>query len=141
MHSSALFLLPALLAATVSAQEISADVLVYNAADCGENPNNPNLVSIDLKVFKGTETKIVNGKRVSSCMYSLIDVNSWKMKEGKYSVHIDENSIPDGCEMIFFDGAPDDDELNQGDCWSFTRRVPSDGKCTSLSLGPRFGST
>ncbi|KAF2201914.1 hypothetical protein GQ43DRAFT_17407 [Delitschia confertaspora ATCC 74209] len=73
-------------------------------------------------------------------MYSRIAVPNWPTNgEGSYSVHVDESTIPEGCQWVFFSGAPDDDQVNQGECFNFYRRVPSEGKCTSLSLAPRFG--
>lgn len=139
MHRSALWAI--LAASTASAQELLATVIVYNADDCGANPNNPDLVSLNIEVFKDvSEIKKVDGQVQSACMYSQIDVPDWPQNgEGLYDLHVDENSIPDSCELVVFNGAPTDDKADQGECWAFYRRVPSDAKCTSLLLPPKFG--
>ncbi|KAF2280122.1 uncharacterized protein EI97DRAFT_439187 [Westerdykella ornata] len=137
-----LILLNALVAVTgVSAQDVLADVMVYNSESCGKDANDPNLVSSGITVFKDvSEIKVVDGKPNGACMRQLWSVPGFEEENGQYNLHIDENTIPEDCEMVFYVELPAGSSSSGPDnCATFVRRVPSADACTTVSLRKEFG--
>lgn len=142
MHMSIFFTLSALLSASLtSAQEVLAEVMIYGAEDCGKDPNNPDLVSQSITVFKDvSEIKVVDGKPQGGCMSAMSEVPDWPTNsQGQYLLSVDENTIPKDCSLVVYTDLPDDAESGPGVCGIFYRRVPSDGTCTSFNIKPHFG--
>jgi hypothetical protein len=84
---------------------------------------------------------MVDGQPNGACMKSIWAVPGWPTNgEGLYDLHVDENTVPEECELILYKDLPADSGASgQSICATFYRRVPSDGKCTSVLIGPEFG--
>lgn len=137
MFSSALLACAGLFVASTSAQESLADLIFYNSETCGDDANDPNLLSFEFSVLDKVE--IVDGEKTAACTYQTIDIDGWTQEGGRYQAYLDQAYIPPDCEVVIFSGPPIDEELNRGACFSFDRRVPSDNKCAFVSLNPTFG--
>ena len=132
--------LAALLAATNTVAQVTfADVWIYGSEKCADDAFG---VSASLAIWEDSlVTAGENGGFQGSCGFAYIDVDgSWPQNsQGNYDVHIDSSSVPAGCQMIFYSGAPIDDAVSQGDCWAFNQLVPSGTNCPSVTLPGKFG--
>jgi hypothetical protein len=142
MKTSVLLIQALLAASSVSAQEVLAEVFCYNADDCGADANNPDLISSSITVFKDvSEIKVEDGKANGACMKQIWEVPGWPTNTGgEYDVRIDNNDVPEGCELVFYKEIPAGaGTTGKENCATFYRRVPSANSCTTVTVGKEFG--
>ncbi|RYP32496.1 hypothetical protein DL767_005185 [Monosporascus sp. MG133] len=95
-----------LFAASARAQEFK-EIALYSASDCGDDPNNLEILSTQLQV------ELVDGGQGSSgCMQATIDMPNWPVTdEAKYSVWVDTGDIEDDCQLLFYNFLSSNEEL------------------------------
>jgi len=132
--------LSALLSATMTAgQTLFAEVFIYETEKCADDPFG---TSLGLKIFEESlVTAGPDGGFQGSCTYANLELGGDFPVDssGNYLAHVDAASVPEGCEMIFFRGAPIDDAVSQGECWAFNSLTESGTSCSTVALPKKFG--
>ncbi|RYP85302.1 hypothetical protein DL770_005048 [Monosporascus sp. CRB-9-2] len=95
-----------LFAASARAQEFK-DIALYSASDCGDDPNNLEILSTQLSV-----ELIDGGEGSSGCMQAAIDLPNWPVTDsGRYRVWVETGEIEHDCQLLFYNFLNSNEEL------------------------------
>lgn len=134
MHPLSILTLQAILAASVAAQDTIADIWVYSTDKCKDEAFSG---SLDLSLYESN--KVLTGEKWT-CMYAQTDLVGFEDSGTQYTIYVDENTIPDDCSLVLYQGAPRDDSLNQGECQTYYATISNkDGGCVETKIAKEFG--
>ncbi|OTA80576.1 hypothetical protein M434DRAFT_401696 [Hypoxylon sp. CO27-5] len=123
-----------LLAIPIMAQETLKDFDIFSGPTCGQNASE---LSITLEVFpdkKGNDQDFI-----TQCRRADVNLKKWPSTNTQYNIFIDTTPIDDGCRLIFYTGAPEEDDYDTSACFQFYRAVDQGSGCAQLFIPQRFG--
>ncbi|KAI1075905.1 hypothetical protein F5B20DRAFT_558347 [Whalleya microplaca] len=114
-----------------AANEVS--FTAWSSKDCGTDTSKAfTEQSHEIRTWKTTPKTI-------KCATTTIEWGSWPQENGKYTTFIDSGKIKDKCQLIFYNGAPNDDDSKESRCFTPYRSLDSTSGCASVSLPKKYG--
>lgn len=103
-----------LFAAGANSQDGAINFDVYSVSDCGDDPNNLEVLSTQLTLEPPS-----GDSGWSECMETSIDLSNWPVTdEGKYSIWVDTNTLDNDCELTFYQYLDQSEQKRY--VWQFT---------------------
>ncbi|KAI0108744.1 hypothetical protein F4776DRAFT_667884 [Hypoxylon sp. NC0597] len=123
-----------LLAIPATAQETLKDFDVFSGPTCGQNASE---LSITLEVFPNKQGN--DQDFITQCRKADVNLKKWPTTNSQYNIFIDTTPIDDGCRLIFYTGAPEEDDYGTSACFQFYRAVDQGSGCAQLFIPQKFG--
>jgi len=129
------FLTPllSLLAIPTAAEDVLRTFDLFGDPGCGANATAETL-TMDNVVDESAADYL------SACHVASIGVPSWPMKNGLYNQVFLEASaaVKDGCQLVFYNPPPLDDDINKRGCFQFYRAINHNSGCANVPIGEQF---
>lgn len=123
-----------LLASLTTAQEVFKTFNIFSASDCGVNASE---LSGSLTVFPPKQND--SNSFITDCSDTYIGWPDWPTSNGQYQIWVDTTPIDDKCQLIFFTGPPQDDEIDTFECFQYYRALNGNSDCPGLEVSEHFG--
>ncbi|KAF2739426.1 hypothetical protein EJ04DRAFT_559783 [Polyplosphaeria fusca] len=117
-----------LMASAASAQDVIATIWIYDQEKCAADPFS---TSSSLTVF---ETNKVLSGGTWNCGYVQTGDTA------NHPIWVDQNTIPDGCSLVLYNGPPKGDDVHTGPCQTYYASISNaGGGCIKTAVDPDYG--